>query len=64
MQSSIQIREGWSVALQSMPVIVDLNKKELDKFIEAMDPLELFLWVATESEAEEEYPLKKIAQWH
>ena len=38
---------------RQVPVVVDLQPAELEPFIDAMSPEGLFLWVATESEAEE-----------
>jgi hypothetical protein len=52
------------VQARAVPVIVDLNKNELDGFMEAMDPEGLFLWVATESEEEELALLRKVERWH
>jgi hypothetical protein len=46
------------------PVIVDLNKTELEPFIQAMKPEGLFLWIATDNEAEELAIIKRLAQWH
>jgi len=48
---------------RGVPVIVDLNKDELDDFMEAMAPEGLFLWVATESEEEELALLRKVDSW-
>jgi hypothetical protein len=44
-------------------VIVDLNKNEVDDFMQVMDPEGLFLWVATEGEEEELVLLEKIRKW-
>jgi hypothetical protein len=49
---------------RGVPVVVDLSKEALDDFIEVMNPKGLFLWVATENEAEELEILKHIEQWH
>jgi hypothetical protein len=48
---------------QKVPVIVDLNKNELDDFMAVMDPHGLFLWVATENEEEEKELLKRVKKW-
>lgn len=48
---------------KGIPVIVDLSPSELDEFIDDMDPHGLFLWVATESEAEELAIIKRIENW-
>ena len=48
---------------KKVPTIVDLNKRELDAFMEAMEPNGLFLWIATENEDEEFEILKRIAKW-
>ncbi|MBN2304275.1 MAG: hypothetical protein JXQ72_07360 [Anaerolineae bacterium] len=45
------------------PVIVDLNKRELDAFMEAIRPEGIFLWVATDSEDEELALIEKIKKW-
>ena len=46
------------------PVIVDLQKDELEPFIEQMEPEGLFLWIATENEAEELAIIKRLEKWH
>jgi hypothetical protein len=51
------------IQARGVPVIVDLNKGELDEFMAAMDPQGLFLWVATESEEEELALLRKVERW-
>jgi hypothetical protein len=48
---------------KKLPVIVDLNKNELDNFMEVMDPQGLFLWVASENEEEEMQLLKRVEKW-
>ncbi len=45
------------------PVIVDLNKTEIDAFMDAVSPEGIFLWVATENEDEELDLLKRVEQW-
>jgi hypothetical protein len=45
------------------PVIVDLQRDELEPFIEQMKPEGLFLWIAVESEEEEKAILKRLEQW-
>jgi len=45
------------------PVIVDLRKQELELFIEQMEPAGLFLWIATESEAEQLAIIKRLEKW-
>lgn len=45
------------------PVIVDLQKHELEPFIDQMSPEGLFLWIATETEAEEFAILKRLEKW-
>jgi hypothetical protein len=45
------------------PVIVDLQKHELEPFIEQMDPKGIFLWVATDNEEEEKAILKRLERW-
>lgn len=46
-----------------VPVIVDLSKEDLRAFISVMDPRGLFLWVATQNEAEEIEILQLIEKW-
>lgn len=48
---------------RQMPVIVDLNKKELPRFIEAISPEGIFLWVAADDEEEEQRLLKLVEGW-
>jgi hypothetical protein len=48
---------------KGVPVIVDLSPAELDPFVDATDPHGLFLWVATDNEAEELEILKRIEKW-
>lgn len=45
------------------PVIVDLQQPELEPFMEQMEPEGLFLWIATQSEAEELAIIKRLEQW-
>ena len=45
------------------PVIVDLQKDELEPFIKQMEPEGLFLWIATENEEEELAIIKRLEQW-
>lgn len=51
------------IQARDVPVVVDLNKDELDDFMEVMDPQGLFLWVATEGEEEELALLRKVERW-
>lgn len=51
------------IQARGVPIVVDLNKDELDEFVEAMDPHGLFLWVATDNEEEERALLKKVEKW-
>lgn len=46
-----------------LPVIVDLNKHELDDFMTAVDPEGIFLWVGTDNEAEELALLRQVEAW-
>jgi hypothetical protein len=48
---------------RELPVIVDLSAEDLNDFMDAMDPLGLFIWVATENELEEIEILKRIERW-
>jgi len=45
------------------PVIVDLNKAELDDFMAAVRPEGIFLWIATANEEEERDLLRRIERW-
>jgi hypothetical protein len=45
------------------PVIVDLNKNELDDFMAAVRPEGIFLWVASDDEEEERALLKRVEKW-
>ncbi len=45
------------------PVIIDLQKHELDDFMAALYPEGLFLWIATENEEQEKDLLQKIRRW-
>lgn len=51
------------IQARGVPVIVDLNKHELDAFMAEMKPQGLFLWIATESEEEELEILRRLAKW-
>lgn len=57
----------WLPVIQRMqaraPVIVDLNKHELDDFMAAIRPEGIFLWIGTENEDEERDILKRVAAW-
>ena len=48
---------------RDIPVIVDLSTKDIDDFMDAMDPKGLFLWLATENELEEIEILKRFERW-
>jgi hypothetical protein len=48
---------------KSMPVVVDLAKEDLDDFMSVMAPQGLFLWVATDNEAEEIELIKRVEKW-
>ena len=45
------------------PIIVDLNKTEIDAFMDEVSPEGIYLWVATENEAEELDLLKRVEKW-
>lgn len=49
---------------EHLPVIVDLNKRELDDFMQAVRPEGIFLWIATENAEEERALLQTIARWN
>lgn len=51
------------IQARNMPVIIDLQKHELDDFIAAIRPEGIFLWIATENEQEEKDLLKRIEKW-
>lgn len=46
-----------------VPIIVDLNKNELDDFMDAVEPEGIFLWIAADNEEEELALLKKVERW-
>jgi len=48
---------------RDVPLVVDLNQKELDSFMDEMSPKGLFLWIATANEEEELDILKRVAKW-
>ena len=48
---------------QGVPVIVDLNKNELDALMAEMNPQGLFLWIATDNEEEEIEILRRLDKW-
>jgi hypothetical protein len=48
---------------QGIPLIIDLNKHELDTFTAEMRPTGLFLWIATENEEEEIEILRRLNKW-
>jgi hypothetical protein len=48
---------------RKIPVIVDLNKNELEAFMAEMRPTGLFLWIATTNEEEELDILKRLSKW-
>ena len=52
-----------SIQARGVPVIVDLNKAELNDFMQELRPEGLFLWIATENEAEELELLRRIERW-
>ena len=45
------------------PIIVDLQKDELEPFMEQVKPEGIFLWIATESEDEELAIIKRLEKW-
>ncbi len=44
-------------------VIVDLDKSDLEQFMNTVSPKGIFLWIATENEDEEKAILKKLLKW-
>jgi hypothetical protein len=48
---------------RNIPLIVDLNKHELDAFSAEMGPTGLFLWIATDNEEEELEIIKHLNKW-
>jgi hypothetical protein len=48
---------------RNIPLIVDLSPEDLDDFMEAMDPMGLFLWVAAEHEQEQIDILRRVEKW-
>jgi hypothetical protein len=58
----------WTPLIQGLqargvPVIVDLSRRELDEFMAAMRPEGLFLWIAADSEDEEQAIVAKLNRW-
>lgn len=49
---------------RELPVIVDLSAEDLNDFMDVMDPIGLYLWVATENEQQETDILKRIGKWN
>jgi hypothetical protein len=45
------------------PIIVDLNRREVDAFMAEVEPEGIFLWVAADSDEEERDLLKRVARW-
>lgn len=45
------------------PVIVDLSRHELDDFMAAVEPEGIFLWVAADTEEEQQDLLRRVARW-
>jgi hypothetical protein len=46
-----------------VPLIVDLAKEDLQPFMAAVQPVGLFLWIATDSEEEQLAILKRVEKW-
>jgi uroporphyrinogen-III decarboxylase len=44
-------------------IIVDLDKSDLEQFMDTVSPRGIFLWIATENEEEENAILKKLLKW-
>ena len=44
-------------------VIVDLDKHDLDEYMERMSPEHTLLWIATESEEEELDIIRRVTAW-
>lgn len=44
-------------------IIVDLDKSDLERFMEVMSPKGIFLWVATDNEEEEHAIIGKLLRW-
>lgn len=49
---------------RKIPLIVDLNKKELSPFMAEIKPEGLFLWIASENEDEEQAILNLVTNWN
>ena len=52
-----------SVQARGVPVIVDLNKVELDEFMAAVSPIGIFLWIAADGEDEELGIIRRLERW-
>ena len=48
---------------REVPVIVDLDKEDLESFMAEMDPEGLFLWIASEEEEEQLDILNMVSRW-
>lgn len=44
-------------------VIVDLDKEDLDSYMECMSPEKTFLWIATENEEQELDIIRRVEKW-
>jgi len=51
------------VQSKGVSVIVDLDKRDLEKYMDVTSPNGIFLWIATENEEEEIEIIKKLLQW-
>ena len=44
-------------------VIVDLDKRDLDAFMQEVRPEGIFLWIATENRQEEQDIMNRLLKW-
>lgn len=50
-------------SLKGGGVIVDLDKEDLDSYMECMSPEKTFLWIATENEEQELDIIRRVEKW-
>ncbi len=48
---------------KNIPIVVDMDKADLEEFMEQMSPKGLFLWIATQNEEQELEILRRIEKW-
>ncbi len=51
------------VQSQGVSIIVDLDKKDLEAFMNEVSPAGIFLWVATDNKEEEDSIIRRLLKW-